>query len=176
MKDDGRREAGWRTLFEPKILRRLGVCVVLQFFQQFAGINAIVYFTPHILKSSGTVATLGSSLRLSADSAALLATAVTYFPKIPAMFLTMALVAIALYGIFFNLSLGPVPNIYTAESFPARARSAAMTVSLCAQFLAHAMVSFWFPVLMASRGAPAVLYSFAGICGVAGLFACTLAE
>jgi hypothetical protein len=38
------------------------------------------------------------------------------------------------------------------------------------------MVSFWFPVLMASRGAPAVLYSFAGICGVAGLFACTLAE
>ena len=211
-----RREAGWRTLLEPKILRRLGVCVVLQFFQQFAGINAIVYFTPHILKSSGTVATLGSSLRLSADSAALLATAVTYFPKIPAMFLTMALmdtwgrakmlrvfspamglclaalglslgsssgvaataalVAIALYGIFFNLSLGPVPNIYTAESFPARARSAAMTVSLCAQFLAHAMVSFWFPVLMASRGAPAVLYSFAGICGVAGLFACTLAE
>ena len=178
--------------------------------------SAIVYFTPHILKSSGTVATLGSSLRLSADSAALLATAVTYFPKIPAMFLTMALmdtwgrakmlrvfspamglclaalglslgsssgvaatvalVAIALYGIFFNLSLGPVPNIYTAESFPARARSAAMTVSLCAQFLAHAMVSFWFPVLMASRGAPAVLYSFAGICGVAGLFACTLAE
>ena len=88
----------------------------------------------------------------------------------------MALVTIALYGIFFNLSLGPVPNIYTAESFPARARSAAMTVSLCAQFLAHAMVSFWFPVLMASRGAPAVLYSFAGICGVAGLFACTLAE
>ena len=215
-KGAARREAGWRTLLEPKILRRLGVCVVLQFFQQFAGINAIVYFTPHILKSSGTVATLGSSLRLSADSAALLATAVTYFPKIPAMFLTMALMdtwgrakmlrvfspamglclaalglslgsssgvaatvallAIALYGIFFNLSLGPVPNIYTAESFPARARSAAMTVSLCAQFLAHAMVSFWFPVLMASRGAPAVLYSFAGICGVAGLFACTLAE
>ena len=90
-KGAARREAGWRTLLEPKILRRLGVCVVLQFFQQFAGINAIVYFTPHILKSSGTVATLGSSLRLSADSAALLATAVTYFPKIPAMFLTMAL-------------------------------------------------------------------------------------
>ena len=89
---------------------------------------------------------------------------------------TVALVAIALYGLFFTLSLGPVANLYTAESFPAGARSAAISVSLCAQFLAHAMVSFWFPVLMASRGAPAVLYSFAGICGVAGLFACTLAE
>jgi len=91
MKSAGKREAGWRTLLEPKILKRLSVCVVLQFFQQFAGINAIVYFTPHILKSSGTVATLGSSLRLSADAAALLATAITYFPKIPAMLLTMRL-------------------------------------------------------------------------------------
>ena len=192
-KGAARREAGWRTLLEPKILRRLGVCVVLQFFQQFAGINAIVYFTPHILKSSGTVATLGSSLRLSADSAALLATAVTYFPKIPAMFLTMALmdtwgrakmlrvfspamglclgalglslgsssgvaatvalVAIALYGIFFNLSLGPVPNIHG----PSRSRSgsAATTVSLWALLLAHAMVSFcsWCQRRLAARPA-----------------------
>lgn len=69
-----------------------------------------------------------------------------------------------------------MPNIYTAESFPARARSAAMTVSLAAQFLAHAIVSFYFPVLMAARGAPAVLYGFAAICGAAGLFAVTLAE
>ena len=75
-----------------------------------------------------------------------------------------------------NLASGPLADGSGASGSSGSSRSAAMTVSLCAQFLAHAMVSFWFPVLMASRGAPAVLYSFAGICGVAGLFACTLAE
>ena len=32
-----------------------------------------------------------------------------------------SLAAISLYGVFFGLSLGPIPNIYTAESFPTRA-------------------------------------------------------
>jgi len=93
--------------------------------------------------------------------AAILAAAVAYAPKIPALFVTMALMdtwgrrrllstfvpamglclaglaaalgargpgaaaaslaAISLYGVFFGLSLGPIPNIYTAESFPTRA-------------------------------------------------------
>ena len=133
MKSAGKREAGWRTLLEPKILKRLSVCVVLQFFQQFAGINAIVYFTPHILKSSGTVATLGSSLRLSEDAAALLATAITYFPKIPAMLLTMRLMdtwgrakMLRVFSPAMGLCLGALG--LSLES----ADAAAATVALCA--------------------------------------------
>jgi len=202
---------GWNTLLKPRVRRRLGACVLLQIFQQFTGINAIVYFTPQLLKESGTVAALGARLGVSDDAAALLATVATYVPKIPAMFGTMllmdawgrrkllavfvpvmgaclaalgyaldakaafatplALAAVALYGVAFNLSLGPVPNIYTAESFPARARSAAMTTSLTAQFAAHSAVSFFFPVIVASRGAAAALYGFAGVCGACWLFA-----
>lgn len=53
---------------------------------------------------------------------------------------TVALVATCLYGVVFVLSLGPVPNILTAELFPARVRSAAMALSLAAQFGANALV------------------------------------
>ena len=180
------------------------------------GINAVVYFTPQILKDSGTVAAVARAARalagpaVSDDAAAILATAVAYAPKVPAMFLTMALMdawgrrrllstfvpamgacllllaaalgrssavsaglslaAISLYGVAFALCLGPIPNIYTAESFPHRARSAAMTVSLGAQFVAHAAVSYYFPVLVASHGPKAVFAAFAAVCAAAWLF------
>jgi hypothetical protein len=53
----------------------------------------------------------------------------------------VALTATCVYGVVFVLSLGPVPNILTAELFPARVRSAAMACSLGAQFGANALVS-----------------------------------
>lgn len=142
--------------------------------------------------------------------AAILAAAVAYAPKIPALFVTMALMdtwgrrrllstfvpamglclaglaaalgargpgaaaaslaAISLYGVFFGLSLGPIPNIYTAESFPTHARSAAMTASLAAQFASHAAVSFYFPVVVARRGPRAAFAAFAAVCGVTWVF------
>ena len=206
----------WAALLEPRVARRLAVCVSLQVAQQFAGINAVVYFTPQILKASGTVSRVAEAGRavvgpaLSDDAAAILATAVAYCPKIPAMFLCMALMdswgrkklmttfvpamgacllllantlgnaapyasalslaAISLYGVAFGLSLGPIPNIYTAESFPNRVRSAAMTVSLCSQFAAHAAVSFYFPTLMATKGPKLVFSAFAAVCAAAWLF------
>ena len=46
-----------------------------------------------------------------------------------------------------------------------------MTASLCAQFAAHSVVSFFFPVLVASRGTSTVLYGFAGVCAACSAFA-----
>jgi len=61
---------------------------------------------------------------------------------------TVALMATCLYGVVFVLSLGPVPNILTAELFPARVRSAAMALSLAAQFGANALVRPSLPLLL----------------------------
>lgn len=56
----------------------------------------------------------------------------------------MAVLGITVYGCAFALSLGPIPNILTAELFPMRARSVAMSTSLGAQFLFNTMVR-WNP-------------------------------
>jgi hypothetical protein len=77
-----------------------------------------------------------------------------------------ALMCLSLYGVAFNLSLGPVPNILTAELFPARCRSAAMAASLGAQFLANTAVGLLFPVLRHRFGPTKVFAGFAGVCAV----------
>ena len=48
--------------------------------------------------------------------------------------------SITIYGSAFAFGFAPIPNILTAELFPMRARSAAMSVSLGAQFLCNTMV------------------------------------
>lgn len=81
---------GWAALCEPKIFKLMAVCMVLQVFQQFTGINAVVYFTPQTLKEAG-VPVLFSRFGLNDDAASLLATTIAYIPKIPALFLAMKL-------------------------------------------------------------------------------------
>lgn len=56
------------------------------------------------------------------------------------------------YGVAFSLSLGPVPNILSAELFPMRSRAAAMSVSLAAQFACNTAVGMLFPVARARLG------------------------
>ena len=57
---------GYRDLFRKGIFNRLCIASVLMFFQQFTGMNAMIYYAPQIFKSIG----------LTGDSISLLATGV----------------------------------------------------------------------------------------------------
>mmetsp|Transcript_22121 Transcript_22121/g.76018 ORF Transcript_22121/g.76018 Transcript_22121/m.76018 type:complete len:354 (-) Transcript_22121:162-1223(-) len=217
----GAAGVGLRDFSEPAVFKVLLTCVGLQFFQQFAGINAVITFTPQILRDAGVPAFLGRACGIDRNAAAVLAAAIAFAPKLPAMFATMALMdswgrrrllrtfvpcmgaamlalaatlhriaaggastvlsaaaiaAIASYGVFFGLSLGPMPNILTAETFPTRLRSVAMTTSLAAQFTAQTLVSLFFPALLAAHGAPKVFVGFAAVCAAAWVFITSFVE
>lgn len=253
---------GWAALAEPAIRRLLLVCVGLQAAQQLSGINAVVYFTPQILKAAGVPALFQGLFGLrDANAAALLATTLIYLPKVPALLLAMrlmdawgrkdlllafvpclaaclatlacvfrvlastaaaaeaagaataaaaaaggaaggaagaavgaaamgplaalaarftwvpgavALACLSLYGVFFNLSLGPVPNILTSELFPARCRSAAMATSLGFQFFFNTCVGLLFPVLKSQFGPSSVFGGFAAVSVASWVFAAKL--
>lgn len=53
--------AGWVDMFRPGVIRRTLVGILLMFFQQFCGINALIYYSPSLFKTLG----LDSELQLS---------------------------------------------------------------------------------------------------------------
>jgi SP family galactose:H+ symporter-like MFS transporter len=203
----------------PQARRALLVCSALQLFQQFCGVNAIVYFTPQILKQAGAPS-LFASWGVSSDAAAMLATVLAYLPKIPSVLLATYLIdrkgrrwmlnafipplalclavlalsvgsglgaggaaaaastassaaaataAVTLFGVFFGMSLGPLPNILAAELFPTSVRAPGVAATTTVQWLSNMLVAALFPVLTAKFGMSQVLNGFALVCVLAWL-------
>jgi len=89
--NSGPPQASLSALLQNPLARgKLMVMVALQAFQQLCGINAIVYFTPLILKEAG-VASILSKLVSDGNAASMLGTIVAYTPKIPALVLASVL-------------------------------------------------------------------------------------
>ena len=210
----GSEAAGFgKLLAVPALRRTLLVCATLQMFQQMCGVNAIVYFTPQILREAGAPQLLAQVRPgWSADTAAMAATTLAYLPKIPSVLLTTYLIdrsgrrallttvvpvmaaclvalaaclgsggtvpaagavataAVMLYGVFFGMSLGPMPNIIASELFPTHARSAGVALSTSVQWIFNALVAAAFPLLVKQFGTSGVLYGFALVCVAAWLF------
>lgn len=79
---------GVRELARPGVRWALLVGAALQAFQQLVGINAVVFYTPQILNLAGSQ----KLIPLNAESAAIVATLVSYLLKVPAVLLSMRLV------------------------------------------------------------------------------------
>ncbi|KAH7445657.1 hypothetical protein KP509_01G019000 [Ceratopteris richardii] len=80
----------WSELREVGVKRALVVGIGLQFFQQFSGINAVLYYLPQILEDAGAESVL-SKLGLSSDSSSLLASGVITLLMLPCIVVAMRL-------------------------------------------------------------------------------------
>lgn len=68
--------------------RALAIAVGIQFFAQASGINAVLYYTPIVLREAGVEA-LFVNAGLSENAASILATILVFIPKVPAMIIAM---------------------------------------------------------------------------------------
>ena len=150
------------------------VGIMLSLFQQFVGINAVLYYAPLMFKNMGasTDASLLQTIIVGVANVAFTIVAlvtVDRWGRKPLLILgalvmaasmltlgtlfstghvgTVALVAVVAYIGGFALSWGPVVWVLLSEIFPNAINGKAMAIAVCAQWLANLFVSWTFKIL-----------------------------
>src|SRR6266436_1118366 len=186
-----RQQRGVRELFTPRLRGALIVGVGLAVFQQFVGVNTVIYYAPTIFQQAG----------FSSASSAILATSVVGIVNVLATIVaillvdrlgrrilllggsiimvvalimlgiifthnaghigSLTLIALIIYILAFALSFGPVFWLMSAEIFPTRVRAAGASISSFANWAANLLVSITFLSLIGAIGAPATFWLYA---------------
>ncbi len=148
--------------------------IMLSVFQQFVGINVVLYYAPEIFKNVGfdTNASLLQTIIVGAVNLIFTVVAIVTVDKLGrkplqiigalvmavAMFAlggafalqikgVVALLCMLLYIAGFAVSWGPVVWVLLSEIFPNQIRGKAMAVAVAAQWVANFLVSWTFPIL-----------------------------
>lgn len=156
----------------------LVIGIMLSVFQQFVGINVVLYYAPAIFKSMGldTSSSLSETILVSAINVVftLVATfTVDRWGRRPLQILGAlimaasmaglggalfaqdkgwaALIAMLVYVAGFALSWGPITWVLLSEIFPNQIRGKAMAIAVAAQWIANFAVSATFPLLLNNR-------------------------
>ena len=182
--------AGWASALEVALIISFGVALVfpvrsfgmliifvgvmLSAFQQFVGINVVLYYAPEIFKTMGAATDAAllqqivvGAVNLSFTVLAILT--VDRFGRRPLMIVGALVMAVSMlvlgttfythsvgigslacmlvYTAGFAMSWGPVCWVLLAEIFPNAVRSTVMSVAVAAQWIANFLVSWTFPML-----------------------------
>jgi SP family xylose:H+ symportor-like MFS transporter len=150
------------------------VGVLLSVFQQFVGINVVLYYAPEIFKNMGSGTNIAlmqtiivGFINLSFTVLAILT--VDRFGRKPLQIIGALGMAVSMFALgfafyfnslgmgallfmlayvaFFAMSWGPVTWVLLAEIFPNKIRGRAMALAVAAQWIANYLVSWTFPML-----------------------------
>jgi MFS transporter, SP family, xylose:H+ symportor len=148
--------------------------IMLSVFQQFVGINVVLYYATDIFRGMGltTNASLFQTIIVGAVNLAFTVVAiltVDHFGRKPLQIIgalvmaaamialgtdfwlgnkgLAALVCMLVYTAGFAVSWGPVTWVLLSEIFPNQIRGKAMAVAVAAQWIANYLVSWTFPIL-----------------------------
>lgn len=148
--------------------------VLISVFQQFVGINVVLYYAPEIFKtiSSGTDSALLMTIIVGVVNFLFTIIAVRTVDKYgrkPLMIIGaagmavamlslgfvffsgatgyLALICMMLYVASFAMSWGPVAWVLLAEIFPNKIRGRALAVAVAAQWISNYLVSLTFPMM-----------------------------
>lgn len=191
--------ASWKALIDPRYIRVVLIGAVLFAFQQFAGINAIFYFSSSVFKSAGLTSEVGASVAVGVVNliasclacylmdkvgrrtlmiysftgmglAMAVQAATALIPALSAANGTVALVGTLVYVFMFALGAGPVPALILPELFADQIRAKALSVAMCVHWVANFTVGLTFLSLLKKLGTGNLYTGFACVCLAAALF------
>ncbi|CAK9871193.1 unnamed protein product [Sphagnum jensenii] len=189
----------WRALIDPRYIRVVAIGAALFAFQQFAGINAVFYFSSTVFRAAGMTSDVAASVSVGAVNllasclaaylmdrlgrrsllivsftgmafAMAMQVLVAVVPALSSMRGSMALVGTLVYVFMFALGAGPVPALLLPEIFPDRIRAKGMAVAMCVHWVANFLVGLMFLHLLETLGAGILYTFFTMVCLAAALF------
>jgi len=192
-------DAGWGDLFSRRYRKVVGVGMSLFLFQQFAGINAVVYFSTNVFRSAGIASDVAASALVGAANVIGTAVASSLMDKqgrkkllmasFSGMAASMLVLALALswrsleaysgtlavlgtvsYVLAFSLGAGPVPGLLLPEIFASRIRAKAVALSLGVHWISNFMIGLFFLNVVKRFGVSSVYLGFSAVCVAAVLY------
>lgn len=184
-------------LFRPGLRMALTIGLALAIFQQFSGINAIMYYAPEIFKATGSSVDTAFLQAVSVGTVNLLFTflAIWLVDKVGRKILLLAGAAVeclALAGVGYHFSvgstgwsvlffvllyvaafaatMGPVVWVVISEIFPTKIRGRAMSIVIVALWIACFVVSQTFPILVEQLGSARTFAGYSIICACCFFF------
>ena len=187
-----------RTLFSSKYLPFIGIGIFIAAFQQFTGINSVIYYAPLIFKQTGV--SISSSLlqTVGIGIVCLLATfiaiglvdkagrkklflvgsilmASSLFALAACFYFQyfshyVVLIALLLYVASFSATWGAVAWVYISEIFPNSIRGLALSVATLSLWIGDFIVTYTFPIMIRHLGAGGAFSIYAVLCIVAFIF------
>lgn len=186
---DTTEKVSWKTILDRKNRPLLIAAILVNFFQQFTGINAVIYFAPSIFEVSGFKS--ASTAILSA----VLIGAINFLSTFVAIFLVdrkgrkplllvglagmiisllalclssnpwVAVGSLMIYVGCFAFGLGPIPQLITSEIFPDRVRSRGVSIAMFVSWICNFLVVFTFMDLVTylTQAGAFLLYALFGL-------------
>ncbi|KAG0583967.1 hypothetical protein KC19_3G175800 [Ceratodon purpureus] len=193
------QDAGWGELFGKRYRKVVTVGMAMFLFQQFAGINAVVYFSTQVFRSAGITSDVAASALVGAANVIGTTVASSMMDKsgrrtllmgsYTGMSLSMLLLSLALswsalapysgtlavlgtvaYVLAFSLGAGPVPALLLPEIFGARIRAKAVSLSLGVHWICNFMIGLMFLSVVQRFGVSTVYLFFAVVCAAAVVY------
>ncbi|HMR18965.1 MAG TPA: sugar porter family MFS transporter [Sphingobacterium sp.] len=188
------RKTSQRSIWSSSLRTPLLIGIMLCVFQQFSGINAIIYYGPKIFKEAGFAAdgALYSQVIIGVVNVVFTLVAITQSDKfgrkpllmvgLIGMIFSLLMVGLCFYtdntqGLFllgllvvfiacFALSVGPVTWIIINEIFPDDVRTKAVSICTFSLWVAVGIVGQFFPWLLERVGPSGVFWIFAGFSAI----------
>jgi SP family arabinose:H+ symporter-like MFS transporter len=173
-------EPGGNALFSGRYKLPVALAILIAFFNQTSGINAILYYAPRIFEMTGLgkYSSMEQSLALGVVNFTFTMIAIGVIDKIGrrkmmfigsfGLIVTLGLVAIcfftksfsgyyvllylSLFIAFFSFSQGAVIWVFIAEIFPTQVRAKGQTLGSFTHWLMAALITFIFPYFTTKLG------------------------
>ena len=125
-------KSGWRELLQPWLRTPLIICIGIMFFQQFVGINTVIYYSPKIFLMAGfdgTVAAIWASVGVG---------------LVNVIFTVVSVYFVDRLGRRKLYCIGPLGWLIISEIFPLKLRGLGASLGSLSVWLFNSIVSFTF--------------------------------